>query len=687
MSFANLPMRFKLVIAVGILLLAAVAAVTAVGSSMLSRRVIDQVREVTRSQLQLSAEKVRGVINPAYESLGTSVAAMIGLIEQRDAYAPAPELLEGILRQTVFSRTDRVGGGLVIETEKLGGYGAAFFGHPQFDEQKRFIPYAYRADGAVKIERLGMTEGDGVKEWYEKPMSEERPLVTPPYLYDVGGQKILMTTVSVLVRLLNGEAIGVATLDLSVSSLASALSQLRPFGEGRIRLVSHDGHWAAHEDAALMGRPVGDPGLASLMAEAARDGLVIDEGEAFRAVMPVHFDDVQEIWYVVLDAPISVVTGSVAEARGAMILVGLACLMVALVLTWFGAKTLARPIVRLTRTMRRLAEGDTSVAIDNAERKDEIGDMVRAVETFRDNAVARRALEETQAREDEAREARQARIESLIGAFRETILALLERSEATSRGLDSTAGALSEAARESHENAQATSAAGMRASDNMQTVASASEELAASIAEISGQINRTSDVVAQAASGAQSANVKVEELAAAAQHIGEVISLIQAVAGQTNLLALNATIEAARAGEAGKGFAVVASEVKELANQTSKATEEIAAQIASIQASTAEAVAAIGNIARTMTDVNTYTTSISTAVTEQDAATQDISRSVLQAAQGTEGVTNNMAQLAGTIEQTNQTAEEVLEAAKAMTEQTRALETEIERFLSDVAAA
>ncbi|WP_208985405.1 methyl-accepting chemotaxis protein [Stappia sp. P2PMeth1] len=348
---------------------------------------------------------------------------------------------------------------------------------------------------------------------------------------------------------------------------------------------------------------------------------------------------------------------------------------------------ITRPTRRLTAVMGRLAEGDTDVEIDGTERGDEIGAMSRTVEVFRDNARERARMREEQEREQQAAAARQARVDELIGSFRAQVQELLSSVGDTAAGMEATARDLTRIASESAGRAEETTRASGAATQNVESVATAAEELAASIAEIARQVGQTTEVVNQATHGTRQTNEKVAGLAAAANKIGEVVTLIQAIAEQTNLLALNATIEAARAGEAGKGFAVVAAEVKELANQTSKATEEIGAQIAAIQGETKEAVEAIAAITQTMQEVDSYTSAIAAAVEQQGAATNEISRNVQNAAEGTTSVTSNMGELANAVAETNASADMVLVASGDVGEKTRQLRGQIDRFLSDVAAA
>jgi uncharacterized protein YoxC len=215
---------------------------------------------------------------------------------------------------------------------------------------------------------------------------------------------------------------------------------------------------------------------------------------------------------------------------------------------------------------------------------------------------------------------------------------------------------------------------------NVQTVASATEELSSSIQEISKQISGASRIASQAAGGTEESTQQVASLSGAAQKIGDVIGLIHAIAEQTNLLALNATIEAARAGDAGKGFAVVASEVKTLAEQTAKATEEIDQQIGEIQESTGAAVTSIKSISDVVKQLDEMTASIAAAVEEQGAATREISESIQSVASGSASLDENIGGVGQAIATTDEAAAEFLRAADTMNSSAGAITREIRDF-------
>jgi methyl-accepting chemotaxis protein len=350
--------------------------------------------------------------------------------------------------------------------------------------------------------------------------------------------------------------------------------------------------------------------------------------------------------------------------------------------------TIGLPIRRIAEVLMQLASGRNDVDIPYQGRRDEVGDASRAARIFRDNLLRMQELEAEKKRAvSEAAQARREQTHRLADEFEHAVGAIVKAVSRATGELQGTAKSLTETADLTHQLANSVSAAATEASRNVRSVATASDQLALSIAEIGQQAQHSRDIASQAVRGAATTDARITQMSVVADRIGHVLKLITDIAEQTNLLALNATIEAARAGDAGRGFAVVASEVKHLASQTAKATEEIAGQIADIQAVTKDSVSAIKEIGSIIHRVAEIATAITAAVEEQHSATREIAVNVQEAAQGTDSVTAKIKNLEIDASATGSAANQVFSFASQLASEGNVLKLQVEKFLETVRAA
>jgi methyl-accepting chemotaxis protein len=375
------------------------------------------------------------------------------------------------------------------------------------------------------------------------------------------------------------------------------------------------------------------------------------------------------------------------SGRLLLIALAIAALAAAGLVAWlYVERSLVRRLGLLSKAMRQVASGDTSVEIPQ-DGRDEIADMAKALLVFRTATVEVSAARAKELQHTQQAETRRLQVDAAMANFERVVSDIVGAMNQASKNMNDSASTMIMSASNNQAHAASTASAAEEATTNVENLATAAEEIAYSVNHISVQVHESAAVARQAAGDARVVTGVVESLANSVGQIGDISELIRGIAAQTNLLALNATIEAARAGEAGRGFAVVAQEVKSLAAQTGKATESIAQQISSIEETTSRAVNAMKAIAATIARLDEIASGVAAAVEQQGAVTQDIAQSANAVAQGTREVSANVTQGSQAAAEIDQVAGTVSSAAGELLLRSDMLAKAVDQFLTQVRAA
>ncbi len=406
------------------------------------------------------------------------------------------------------------------------------------------------------------------------------------------------------------------------------------------------------------------------------------------------------------------------QARVVLIAGGLLALAIAMAAGLALTQGLAKPLLIMAASMRRLASGDTSVMVPGVSRRDELGQMALAVQTFKDAALAKEQLERDAAAQREAARLEAERLEAIAAQeaedSRAAIMALGEALSMLAEGnlayrihqqfapkaarlkddfntaiakLDAALGEVAQNVVAIRAGANEISQASDDLSHRTEQQAASLEETAAALDEITATVRRTAEGANQAAQAVQSARGDAEQSGKVVQEavqamsaieesstkIGNIIGVIDEIAFQTNLLALNAGVEAARAGDAGRGFAVVASEVRALAQRSAEAAKEIKTLISASGRQVGSGVNLVGQTGEALQR-------IVARVTDIDSLVSEIAASAQEQATGLQQVNSAVNQMDQVTQQNAAMVEEATAASHSMANEAEILDASVARF-------
>jgi methyl-accepting chemotaxis protein len=587
------------------------------------------------------ANQVQAELENALDAARTLAQTLSGIKDKNVNASLDREQVNGILKIILVKNPQFIGVYTAWEPNAFDGMDTGYTQEKGHDATGRFIPYWNRSkEGVIMLEPLIDYDKEGSGDYYQLPKKTKNECLLDPFMYPIQGTPTSM--VSLLVPILvDNTFYGITGIDLRLETLQPRVDDVQQIYEGtaQILIISYNGIFAAvTSKPELAGKP-----LKELRSDWENVLGFIQKGEAFvkpeqntlSVFTPLHVGQTTTPWSVGVLVPMNKITAAADQQMQQslrdvwrMLGISVVCALAALVLLWFVARTITRPIIQVVNVAEELAQGNLNIDVD-VTTNDEIGQLQRAMKLM---------------------------IETLSG-FAVGVKDAAEQVASGSLAVRTTSEQMSQGATEQ-------AAAAEEASASMQ-------QMAANIRQNADNALQTEQIALKASADAQTSGRAVAEAVRAMQEIARKIDIIEDITSQTRMLSLNATIEAARAQEYGKGFAVVAAEVRSLAERSQSAAIEITTLVNSGVAIAEQAGAMLKQLVPDIQKTAELVQEISAASREQDTGAGQINKAIQQLDQVTQ--------------QNSATAEEFSSAAEELTAQAEQLQHMIAFFKLDLA--